>query len=123
MEGNKCNVSKEEKYADIQGTRTGERKLFEFVKQSGETGEIFMKHYESSYEDGVFDQKTKRLMAMVGAIAAGCEGCIIGQAKRAIALGATRQEVIEACKVAASLGGTMAMSKIALVMMLMDEGI
>lgn len=97
--------------------------FFEFVKESGETGELFMKHYESSYEDGLFDQKTKRLMAMVGAIAAGCEGCIIGQAKRAIALGATRAEMLEACKVAASLGGTMATSKIALVMIMLEEGI
>lgn len=95
--------------------------FFEFVELSGETGELFSKHYESSYEDGLFDQKTKRLMAMVGALAAGCEGCIVGQAKRAIALGAAKDEVIEACKVAASLGGTMAMSKIALVMLLLKD--
>ncbi|PLX68038.1 MAG: hypothetical protein C0603_07970 [Denitrovibrio sp.] len=97
--------------------------FFDLLNATGKIGETFLKHYELTYEDGAFDAKTKRIMAMVGALAAGCDGCIIGQAKRAIDLGATKEEIIEACMIAASIGGTMATSKAAgVVQLLKDKG-
>jgi len=92
-----------------------------YLEGAGELGELFEKHYAATYEDGAFDQKTKRLMAMVGAIAAGCEECIIGQAIRAIDQGATKEEILEACSVALSLGGTMAGSKVSMVIQLLKD--
>ena len=90
-------------------------------ENSGETGETFLKHFGMTYTDGTFDAKTKHLMAMCGAIAAGCYGCIIGQARRALDLGATKNEMIEVCMVAVSLGGTMAGSNATGVIQLMKD--
>lgn len=92
-----------------------------FAQQQQEKGDLFSTHYEKTYEAGCFDAKTKRLMAMCGALVSGCKGCILGQAQKAIAAGATTEEVLEACSVAFSLGGTMAGSKIALVVQLLRE--
>jgi alkylhydroperoxidase/carboxymuconolactone decarboxylase family protein YurZ len=92
-----------------------------FNEQGGELSEMFLSHYAKTYEDGIFSAKVKRLMAMVGALAAGCEGCIVGQCRRAIDLGATRAEIIEACGVVVSLGGTMAGSRVSLIMQVMEE--
>jgi len=92
-----------------------------FVRQEGDRGDHFRKHYEKIYEGGVIDAKTKRLMALCGAIAAGCKGCILGQTVKAIENGATKEEILETCSVAWSLGGTMAGSQIAMVMGLLRE--
>lgn len=95
--------------------------LWEFTELQGEKGELFKEHYAATYADGLFSSKVKRMMAMVGALAAGCEGCIMGQASRAIDAGATKDEILEACSVAFSLGGTMTGSKISLVMQLLKD--
>lgn len=98
--------------------------FWEFLDSQQELGETFKGHYAATYEDGVISAKHKRLMAMVGALAAGCEGCIMGQCSRALDLGATKEEVLEACAVALSLGGTMAGSKIAMIVQLLkDKGL
>lgn len=60
------------------------------------------------YKDGLISGKHKRLMALVGGLVNGCRGCILYQTENALELGATREEVLEACAVAVSLGGTMA---------------
>lgn len=60
------------------------------------------------YKDGEISGKYKRLMALVGGLVSGCRGCILSQTENALQLGATVEEVLEACAVAISLGGTMA---------------
>lgn len=95
--------------------------FWRFMEQQKEKGDLFSDHYAKTYEDGLFDSKTKRLMAMCGAIVMGCKGCIVGQADKAIQDGATAEEVLEACSVMLSLGGTMAGSKIAIVVKLLRE--
>ena len=85
------------------------------------TGAKFREHYELTYQDGLFDAKTKRLMALCGGIVAGCKGCILGQTDHAIEKGATADEILEACSVAMSLGGTLAGSQIAMVVAYLKE--
>lgn len=98
--------------------------FWKLAEMLGRTGELFNEYYSATYADGALDSKTKRLMAMCGAIASGCDGCVIGQAKKAIELGATKEEITEACAVGCSLGGTMASTKAALVLQLMrDKGL
>jgi AhpD family alkylhydroperoxidase len=63
---------------------------------------------QEAYKDGALSAKNKRLMAMAASVVSGCRGCILFQAERAMELGATVDEVMEACGVAISLGGTMA---------------
>ncbi len=62
------------------------------------------------YGDGALPALTKRLMALAVAVQAGCRPCILSQAGRAIKLGATPEQMIEACQVAVSMGGTLAWS-------------
>ncbi|WP_461210994.1 carboxymuconolactone decarboxylase family protein [Desulfocurvus sp. DL9XJH121] len=62
---------------------------------------------EAVYAGGALDTKTKRLMALAVALTHGCRGCILAQLEYALAAGASAQEVLEACSVAISMGGTM----------------
>jgi alkylhydroperoxidase/carboxymuconolactone decarboxylase family protein YurZ len=84
-------------------------------------GKKFLDHYESTYQEGIFDSKTKRLIALCGGIIAGCKGCILGQADHAITEAATVDEILEVCSIAMSLGGTLAGSQISMVIKLLKE--
>jgi AhpD family alkylhydroperoxidase len=95
--------------------------FWELIEKLEDKGDSFKKHYKKTYENGVFDSKTKRLMAMCGAITMGCKGCILGQTEKAIKDGATVEEILEACSVMLSLGGTMAGSNISMVMGVLKE--
>lgn len=103
---------------DFDSIRSNARK---FLEETPADRDTFLEYYASSYESGAIDTKTKRLMAMCGGLVAGCTGCIIGQLEMAIQEGATREEVLESCAVAMSLGGTMAWSQIAKVMDYLNE--
>ncbi|ADD69687.1 Carboxymuconolactone decarboxylase [Denitrovibrio acetiphilus DSM 12809] len=105
----------------IEKYETTRKGFWDYLGEVGETNEIFQEHYTKSYAPGIISAKNKRLMGMVGAAVAGCEGCMLGQVTHAIAEGATRAEIVEACAVAFSLGGTMAGSKISLIIQFMDE--
>jgi AhpD family alkylhydroperoxidase len=106
------------KIEDLGEIRKNFLAFFELVP---ETGAKFREHYEHTYQDGLFDAKTKRLMALCGGIVAGCKGCILGQTVHAIEKGATADEILEACAVAMSLGGTLAGSQIAMVVAYLKE--
>jgi len=95
--------------------------FWELIDWQGEQGEQYQAHYNKTYEPGVLDTKTKRLMAMGAAIVMGCKGCILGQTQKAIDAGATRYEIMETCSVMLSLGGTMAGCQISIVMELLKE--
>lgn len=76
------------------------------------------------YKDGYITGKHKRLMAMVAALCSGCRGCILFQTGEALKLGATVDEVLEACAVAISLGGTMGSAQVSRVVeFLREEGL
>lgn len=66
---------------------------------------------ELVYGEGALPAYVKRLMALVGALVHGCEGCILAQTNGALEKGATPEQVMEACHVAMMLGGTMAMAE------------
>ena len=73
------------------------------------------------YKDGALSGKTKRLMAMAAAVVAGCRGCILAQTDMALELDASVEEILEACGVAISLGGTMAAAETTHVVQLLQE--
>jgi alkylhydroperoxidase/carboxymuconolactone decarboxylase family protein YurZ len=95
--------------------------FLELLERIPETGVKFREHYETVYQDGVFDAKTKRLIALCGGIVAGCKGCILGQAAHAIENGASANEILAVCAIALSLGGTLAGSQSAMVLELLKE--
>lgn len=74
-----------------------------------------------TYKDGALPGKIKRLMALSAALTHGCRGCILYQAELALKLGASVDEVVEACAVAVSLGGTMASAETARVVSFLRE--
>ncbi|MFP4392154.1 MAG: carboxymuconolactone decarboxylase family protein [Desulfohalobiaceae bacterium] len=73
------------------------------------------------YKDGELNAKTKRLMALCGALVHGCHACILFQTEHALDLGASVQEILETCSVAISLGGTMAAGESTKVIQFLQE--
>ena len=73
------------------------------------------------YKDGVLSGKTKRLMALTGALVHGCRACILYQTEEALALGTKAEEILEACAIAISLGGTMAAGETTRVVQFLEE--
>lgn len=85
----------------------------------------FARPYEEmnaeAYGDGTISARNKRLMAMTAAIVSGCRGCILFQSTLALELGAGKEEILEACAVAVSLGGTMAAGESTRLIRLLEE--
>lgn len=79
-----------------------------YRKLMPEVGENYDALPQEVYKDGALSGKTKRLMALSGALVHGCRACIVFQTEHALNLGAKVEEILEACSVAISLGGTMA---------------
>lgn len=73
------------------------------------------------YRDGALPGRIKRLMALTGALVHGCRACILFQTEKSIAAGATVDEVLEACSVAISLGGTMGAGETTRVVRFLEE--
>lgn len=65
----------------------------------------FMNLHELSGQPGAVDAKTKELLALAIAVAIRCEGCITFHVHDALALGATREEIVEVVGVAVCMGG------------------
>jgi len=73
------------------------------------------------YKDGALPGKIKRLMALTGALVHGCRACVLFQTDHALVAGATVKEILEACSVAVSLGGTMGAGETIRVVEFLDE--
>ena len=73
------------------------------------------------YKDGALSLKVKRLMSLATALMVGCTGCILAQCTYALEAGATRDEILETCSVAVSMGGTTAVSESCKVIQQLDE--
>lgn len=73
------------------------------------------------YKDGALSAKVKRLMALNGALVHGCRTCTVFQTEHALKLGASVEEILEACSVAISLGGTMAAGETTRVVQYLQE--
>jgi AhpD family alkylhydroperoxidase len=72
-------------------------------------------------KEGVLDTKTKELIAVGTAITARCKYCIALHVKKALASGATKDEIFEAATVAMMMGGGPAMTYIVEVKKALDE--
>lgn len=73
------------------------------------------------YKDGALPGKMKRMMALTGALVNGCRACVLFQTEHALAAGASVEEILEACAVAVSLGGTMGAGETTTVVGFLDE--
>jgi len=59
---------------------------------------------ETYYTTTTLDSKTKELIAIGCSLVAKCEGCTRGHIKKALQLGATREEISDAIVVAVGIG-------------------
>ena len=66
----------------------------------------FMGFFDSTERKGVLTEKTKELISIALAINSHCKPCIAFHVNNAIDNRATKQEIIEVCKVAVLMGGS-----------------
>ena len=73
---------------------------------------IYLSFYKESYfTSSALDLKTKELIAIGCSLVAKCEGCLEGHIKKALELGATKQEVSDAIVVAIGIGAASIMDQ------------
>jgi len=65
---------------------------------------IYLSFYKESYfTPTALDLKTKELIAIGCSLAARCEGCLEGHIKKALEIGATKQEISDAIVIAVGI--------------------
>ena len=63
--------------------------------------EHYLRFYDASYrESKAISPKNKELIAIAASLVAQCQGCVQGHIKKAISMGATREEISEAIVIA-----------------------
>lgn len=92
-----------------------------YRKLMPEVGEAYDALPSEVFKNGALSGKVKRLMALSGALLHGCKACIVFQTEHALNLGASVDEILEACAVAISLGGTMAAGETTRVVQYLQE--
>ncbi len=84
-----------------------------------------MKHlnelFQVSQADGALSAKVKGLIGLGIGLATHCEGCILVHIEKALAAGASRAEILEACGVAIAMGGGPTMADVPLVLKYLKE--
>jgi AhpD family alkylhydroperoxidase len=62
--------------------------------------ELYFRFYKETYKPSALDRKTKELIAIAASLIAHCQGCLEGHIKKALKLGATREEIGEVIAIA-----------------------
>jgi pyruvate dehydrogenase E2 component (dihydrolipoamide acetyltransferase) len=70
----------------------------------------FVKMDQAAYVEAELERKYKELIGLAVALYARCEYCMALHTKQALAEGATREEILEACAVAVAFGGSPSMA-------------
>jgi len=86
-----------------------------------DTRNAFTDLQKTVHKDGALSAKFKEIICIVASVLAPCESCIVYHTNQAIKLGATRDEIMEACGVAIVMGGGPAASHVALVQDALDK--
>ena len=76
--------------------------------------------FQSSLADGALSLKQKELIVIGISVATHCEPCILVHMEKALAAGATKAEILEACGVAIAMGGGPAMAYVPLVLKFLE---
>ena len=84
-----------------------------------------MKHLDSLFQaslaQGALSTKVKELIVLGISVAAHCEPCILVHMEKALASGASKAEILEACGVAIAMGGGPAMAYVPLVLEYLEQ--
>ena len=65
-----------------------------------ETSKAFVQMQNSIFKDGYLDLKTKELIAVASSVIMHCQFCVDSHSQRAVAEGATKEDIAEAVSVA-----------------------
>ncbi|MBN2603260.1 MAG: carboxymuconolactone decarboxylase family protein [Candidatus Thermoplasmatota archaeon] len=95
--------------------------MAELSKKQSATMRDFKSFMGNVLKEGVLDTKTKELIAIGTSITARCKYCIAIHVQKALAAGATQDEILEAATVAILMGGGPAMTYVTEVKMALDE--
>ena len=76
---------------------------------------------ELAHKEGALSSKIKRLIAMAVALKVGCTNCILAQTEKALAKGATKDEILETLQVLVAVGGTTGIAESLRVIKFMGE--
>ncbi|WP_101843312.1 carboxymuconolactone decarboxylase family protein [Halobacillus sp. Marseille-P3879] len=82
-----------------------------FSEKMPHVSHAFSEFSEACFREGELSKKAKQLMALSISVVAQDEYCIVYHTKGCIDQGATEQELMEACGVAAAFGGGAALSQ------------
>ncbi|RWZ54907.1 carboxymuconolactone decarboxylase family protein [Halobacillus fulvus] len=82
-----------------------------FSEKMPEVSHQFSQFSEACFKDGSLSQKEKQLIALGISIVAQDEYCMIYHTKGCVDQGASEQDILEACGVAAAFGGGAALSQ------------
>ena len=103
--------------------QTPNEALTEFKQNKGALNAAMpevMKHldglFQVSLAPGALSTKEKEFIVLGIALATHCEPCILVHLEKALAAGATRAEILEACGVAIAMGGGPTMAYVPLVL-------
>lgn len=86
-------------------------------EEAPELSAAFVQMDQAAYVEGELERKYKELIGLAIALFTRCEYCMPLHVKQALAEGATREEVLEACAVAVAFGGSPAMAYLATTVM------
>src|SRR5947209_9439043 len=65
---------------------------------------IYFQFYQETYRASVLDRKTKELIAIAASLASHCNGCLEGHIKKALKVGATKEELSETIAITMGVG-------------------
>ncbi|WP_110113787.1 carboxymuconolactone decarboxylase family protein [Bacillus sp. CGMCC 1.16541] len=82
-----------------------------FTEKLPEVAKTFNAFTEACFEEGQLSKREKQLIALGISLVAQDEYCMIYHTKGCLDQGASEQEILEACGVAAAFGGGAAMSQ------------
>jgi len=90
-----------------------------YEKMKRDMPEIIKSHTElmkAMYKESTLKPKEKELISLGISIFARCELCIASHVKRALDVGATKEEIMSVCAVAISMGGGSALAYVPVVL-------
>lgn len=83
--------------------------------------DAYVRFHEQSLSAGKVDARTKELAALAVSVFSKCPYCIPYHVQRALAMGITREEMIEIGLVAANLGGGTTMTYVSMMVQAINE--
>ncbi len=92
---------------DLERWRAFRSEMNERILAAGHLGiKRFFALDDQAYRDGALDARTKELLGLVASLVLRCDDCVTYHLDRCVALGATRDEALEAMNVGLVVGGS-----------------